>query len=181
MRGGPRPVIILAPGPSPRPREERMAMKSDDRCPCGSGRARAACCGEDAPFRINMKLIVIYLLIMGAGGAIAAIELMAPATTDTLVRVPDPWEYDSVNNRHWHAGHGHWHSGPPPGSGGDPTVTQFAPVSSPTGEPTASTPLPWYYDEANDRHWHAPHGHWHPGPPPADANSPNAPTSQPAG
>lgn len=28
------------------------------------------------------------------------------------------------------------------------------------------TPDSWHYDEANNRHWHADHGHWHPGPPP---------------
>ena len=27
---------------------------------------------------------------------------------------PEPWEYDPVNNRHWHPNHGHWHQGPPP-------------------------------------------------------------------
>ena len=31
--------------------------------------------------------------------------------------LPDPWEYDSQRNRHWHPGHGHWHDGPPPQGG----------------------------------------------------------------
>lgn len=36
-----------------------------------------------------------------------------------------------------------------------------------TSEATpAPTPRPWHYDAANDRHWYAPHGHWHDGPPP---------------
>jgi len=29
-------------------------------------------------------------------------------------------------------------------------------------------PEPWQYDEANDRHWHPGHNHWHQGPPPAE-------------
>lgn len=31
-------------------------------------------------------------------------------------------------------------------------------------------PAPWEYDEANNRHWHPGHGHWHRGRPPAEAD-----------
>ena len=45
-----------------------------------------------------------------------------------------------------------------------PEPVQATPMATPDGN--AETPEPWYYDEANDRHWYEPHNHWHPGPPP---------------
>ena len=36
-------------------------------------------------------------------------------------------------------------------------------------ETATESHAPWEYDEANDRHWHAEHGHWHDGPPPQGA------------
>ncbi|MCP3902518.1 MAG: hypothetical protein GY715_02695 [Planctomycetes bacterium] len=36
---------------------------------------------------------------------------------------------------------------------------------------TAGTRKPNEYDAANNRHWNADHGHWHPGPPPGTANT----------
>ncbi|MEX1015745.1 MAG: hypothetical protein WDZ31_03285 [Phycisphaeraceae bacterium] len=44
-----------------------------------------------------------------------------------------------------------------------------APDVQTTGLPEGETPEPYYYDEANDRHWHevpGRPGHWDPGPPP---------------
>ncbi len=38
-------------------------------------------------------------------------------------------------------------------------------------EVIAATPSPWEYDADNDRHWHPAHGHWHAGPPPAQAEA----------
>jgi hypothetical protein len=47
---------------------------------------------------------------------------------------------------------------------------------------SAQTPTPWQYDEANNRHWHPIHQHWHNGPPPQGVDSASAtqPTSTPA-
>jgi len=46
-----------------------------------------------------------------------------------------------------------------------PQSTGSAPLL-PANTTGGSTPEPWHYDEANDRHWHAGHSHWHSGPPP---------------
>ncbi|MHC5113665.1 MAG: hypothetical protein ACYTGP_04465 [Planctomycetota bacterium] len=61
---------------------------------------------------------------------------------------------------------------PSSGTNADPGTA--TPVATPTptatpaqpGLPTAGTPAPNEYDAANNRHWNAAHGHWHPGPPP---------------
>ncbi len=51
---------------------------------------------------------------------------------------------------------------------------------------TAVTPAPYQYDPATDKHWDPDHGHWHPGPPPANplggdgvAAPPNIPNPEP--
>lgn len=48
-------------------------------------------------------------------------------------------------------------------SGGPPAAAPGA-----FSVPAAETPEPWEYDEANNRHWHPGHGHWHAGPPPEE-------------
>lgn len=47
------------------------------------------------------------------------------------------------------------------------------------GPDRSGTPEPWYYDEANNRHWHPGHGHWHEGPPPPEAAGPQQPGQTP--
>jgi hypothetical protein len=88
-----------------------------------------------------------------------------------------PWEYDSTTNKHFDPGHGHWHDGPPPAnasqqtptlpSSPSATVTGGA-VSAPPSIPAGTTPQPWQYDAATNRHYDPGHGHWHQGPPPAN-------------
>lgn len=52
------------------------------------------------------------------------------------------------------------------------------PVNSTGG----STPAPWHYDAANNRHWHPGHGHWHDGqPPPASQRNAANPATTGAG
>jgi len=82
---------------------------------------------------------------------------------------PAPWFYDAASDRHWVPGHEHWHSGPPPPldqrqSGA--LDLGFGLGTTNADHPTGQTPEPWFFDAANNQHWHAPHGHWHPGPPP---------------
>ncbi len=154
-------------------------------CPCGSGKKFKRCCrymmttfSEQQPAPRRRLPLVIGLVVLSGLLLVGSLAYYAGSiTADT----PDPWYYDEANNRHWHAGHGHWHHGPPP-----PQHRQSQ-ASPPTDEPPerpqgpaldlsglgwqpsnapADTPEPWEYDEANDRHWHAGHGHWHRGPPP---------------
>jgi len=61
-------------------------------------------------------------------------------------------------------------------SGSPGALTTAGPQS--TTQPS-STPQPWEYDAANNRHWHAGHGHWHDGPPPPASGGGNAPGSPP--
>ena len=42
------------------------------------------------------------------------------------------------------------------------------PVSTQPEAVEAPTPAPYYYDAATNQHWDPDHGHWHPGPPPAN-------------
>lgn len=58
----------------------------------------------------------------GPPPAAAATPVAAPFDPNAPAVMPDgspavPWEYDAVNNRYWHPGHGHWHQGPPPPEG----------------------------------------------------------------
>ena len=51
----------------------------------------------------------------GAGPGLAT----SPVSTQRVdappgVVNPQPWQYDSGSDRHYHAGHAHWHAGPPP-------------------------------------------------------------------
>lgn len=136
-----------------------------------------------------VKLALIAILVIGiaavtidfsdskdqpnpAGGQAPLTALPAgtnplPAATGALPgQTPEPWYFDSVNNQHWHAEHGHWHPGPPPAPA-DRVAAAPAPVQIPPPVNTgAATPEPWFFDAANNQHWHPAHAHWHPGPPP---------------
>lgn len=70
-------------------------------------------------------------------------------------------------------------SGSSPGSGGlrAPDPSEVAAMAHMTGKEIpaevqtmleGSAPAHLEYDAANNRHWWAPHNHWHDGPPPAD-------------
>jgi len=145
-------------------------------CPCGSGRDQNYCCGEQGTgWRRVMNLALPWMVVVVMAGAATALVLVgAEAGQQPTVDAnpPDPWEYDQINNRHWHPDHGHWHPGPPPGEQVDavPGLTPDATM------PDGSIPEPWEYDAQNNRHWHPDHGHWHPGPPPENPGS----TTQPA-
>lgn len=57
-----------------------------------------------------------------------------------------------------------------------PLVTPSDPTMASTGSgamPAIVNPAPWQYDPVTDKHWHADHGHWHPGRPPTDVISSN--------
>ena len=54
---------------------------------------------------------------------------------------------------------------PPPQAAGEPP---------PATQRAETTPEPWEYDAARDRHWHPAHGHWHTGPPPEGVEAPPA-------
>ena len=117
-------------------------------------------------------LAICALIPVAAGGAVglgfslrspqaAPGPSAAPAVTGALPTglnlagsaQPKPWQYDAVNNRHWHAvSGGHWDPGPPP------------------PEAFSDTPEPWEYDPVKNQHWHPGHRHWHPGPPPDEAS-----------
>ncbi len=101
-----------------------------------------------------------------------------PAEVQTMLEgsTPAHMEYDAANDRHWWAPHNHWHPGPPPDQNAPtslpPGVTMAdAPpfdMNAPAVMPDGSVPGPWDYDQVNNRHWHAGHGHWHQGPPPPE-------------
>ena len=156
-------------------------------CPCGSGKKFKRCCrymmttfSEEAPSPRRRLPLAIGLVMVSAlllvGSLVYYAGWVAP-------RTPEAWYYDEANNRHWHAGHGHWHQGPPPPehreSGGADEASEQADRPALDGpgfgwqpqQPPAEAPEPWYYDEANNRHWHAGHGHWHQGPPPPGVGS----------
>ncbi len=91
---------------------------------------------------------------------------------------PEPWQYDAANDQHWHPAHAHWHPGQPPADteaalAGGTTTTTTTIIPSPDTSGSSETRIPWEYDAVNDQHWHAGHGHWHPGPVPADAATSN--------
>jgi hypothetical protein len=77
-------------------------------------------------------------------------------TQNPSIPNPEPWQYDPVNDKHYHPEHGHWHQGKPP------TVRD-------------RTPEPWEYDPATNKHWHPGHNHWHDGPPPPPEERDGAP------
>lgn len=99
-----------------------------------------------------------------------------PAEVQTMLEGSSPahLEYDAANNRHWWAPHNHWHDGPPPAgpvtanlpAGATPIEAPPFDMNAPAVMPDGTAPEPWEFDAANNRHWHAGHGHWHQGPPP---------------
>lgn len=54
------------------------------------------------------------------------------------------------------------------------------PLIRPSGQFIGSSPDPWHYDAANDRHWHPGHNHWHDGPPPLEHRDPEQVQPAPA-
>ncbi len=162
-------------------------MKDSEPCPCGSGKPQITCCGSAARSRMNLRLVVMWCLILLAAGGITAITVMLPSqrSPETAVEsTPQPYQYDPVANQHWNPDHGHWDPGPPPsGATTAPSLAGAAIGSTSGGQvpapPNIPNPQPWQYDAATDRHYHPDHAHWHSGPPPADPTA--AVSSTPGG
>lgn len=167
-----------------------MKHGRNDPCQCGSGRKYKNCCADklsDKPRSTNMLRAA---LIAGAAGILALVIVMPNRSDDQAERdvlpqsstpavlpvatPPAPWAYDAASNRHWHPEHGHWHDGPPPSQTNLPSGNVTSPGSPEATAPAASTPAPWQYDAASNRHWHPDHGHWHDGPPPSSPNGESA-------
>jgi hypothetical protein len=127
------------------------------------------------------RWLITMALILITASAVAALGLSTSRNAEPPApRVPAPWEYNAATNQHWHPEHGHWHDGPPPAPGAASTGTGISPtISVVPGDEQASAaaarpeglPKPWEYNPATNQHWHPEHGHWHDGPPPADAGA----------
>lgn len=143
-------------------------------CPCGSGRKYKHCCigkrfgAAPATHATRNSLILVSACALIGLGAWAwthrTSSVDSGSYSETPGRTPEPYEYDAVNNRHWHAGHGHWHDGPPP-------IGLRTPEPASPATP-ATAPEPYEYDPVQNRHWDPDHGHWHNGPPPARDTTP---------
>ncbi|MBT8485618.1 MAG: hypothetical protein HKO59_12610 [Phycisphaerales bacterium] len=156
------------------PHHTQKSMQRVERCPCGSGKPREQCCGNPAQNLVK-RVVVLTLILIVTGAAIALgvtyvndardqIAPSAPASAFTGATT-QPNEYNPVTNQHWDASHGHWHDGLPPGSDA-PLTSGLRPDSGTPLASGATTPQPWEYDPATNKHWHPTHGHWHDGPPP---------------
>jgi hypothetical protein len=166
----------------------------NDPCPCGSGRKYKNChagkqnlaqreiAGIRAPWLIGIGAVLIAIIvgvaITSQGNRPVATGGAVPVAGSASGPVPAAWAYDSVSNRHYDPGHGHWHDGPPPAGAAQstPTLPSSPSASVPGGAvpapptfPAGTTPAPWQYDAATNRHYDPGHGHWHEGPPPANA------------
>jgi hypothetical protein len=121
--------------------------------------------------------------VAGAGAGSQVATPTSPAGSQPLApgESPKPWHYDVAGNRHFdpRPEHNHWHTGPPPPAGqrtSSPVTTQTTQstggVSVAANEPLkpGENPAPWFYDQANNRHYdpRPEHRHWHPGAPPAN-------------
>jgi hypothetical protein len=122
---------------------------------------------------ITPRFVTVVVLIVVAGGALATLMVsmsdrerpVSPAATPPGAVTPEPWQYDPITNRHWHAEHGHWHAGRPPAGATSGALVGGDGVAGPPG---ITNPTPWQYDAATNRHYDPGHQHWHSGPPPAD-------------
>ncbi len=154
-------------------------MKDSEPCPCGSGKPQITCCGSAARSRMNLRLVVTWCLILLAAVGITAITVILPSQRSPETAggsTPQPYEYDSVTNRHWDPATGHWHPGPPPsGATTAPSLAGATTAPSLAGATaqgsTIQNPQPWQYDPVTDQHWHAGPNHWDPGPPPSGATT----------
>jgi hypothetical protein len=168
---------------SPQNMSRKLASRNAP-CSCGSGLKFKHCCLNKIPARASKRssriILGTVLAFAVVGIVVAVVTSNAPHNQDQLKKpietgvaaptsTPAAWYHDVVNNRHWHPDHGHWHDGPPPGASAltvssnqdQPGNISNTGIAAPT-----STPADWHYDEANNRHWHPDHGHWHDGPPP---------------
>ncbi len=170
-------------------------MKPTTLCPCGSGKPRARCCGDNAKTKMNLRVIVIWSSIILVGSAITVIALNRPSGETPITNVgatPAPYQYDPITNKHWDPVAGHWHDGPAPaGATNSPFQLSQSPnpaaaslldptiFNSASGANAASgskvpapanitNPTAWQYDVATHRHYDPNHGHWHSGRPPND-------------
>lgn len=108
-------------------------ISRNDPCPCGSGKKFKHCClgkrratpaEPNSSRKVLMTVVIGVMMLAGAwawksvrtSDSVYAPIATPPSTpsTGTGGRTPAPYEYDAVNNRYWHEGHGHWHDGPPP-------------------------------------------------------------------
>ncbi len=153
-------------------------------CSCGSGTKFKWCCeGKRTIVRSGWvwkvgvlvavaALVIVPIAVINANGG-KSDGTSRPGAPSASSQTPTAWQYDPETDRHWDPQHGHWHPGPPPVE----PIDFFADTNPPaaTGAGTGAsgtTPAPWQYDPQTNRHWHAQHGHWHDGRPPAEAQRP---------
>jgi len=160
----------------------------NDPCPCGSGKKYKNCCAGRTRMRdsriAGMRAPVLAALVGGIVVITAAVAYFGPGARNTGApaavtplsaapsgQAPAPWTYDSTANQHWDPTHGHWHQGPPPAEAqrGAAGAQGASPGLIPGSGAGATTPAPYQYDPATNRHWDPAHGHWHDGPPPQNA------------
>lgn len=148
-----------------------------------------------------LQTTAVIVGILGLSGAIAVLARPQSETAGTRP-VPPNGYYDAATDRYWCSNHGTWHAGRPPAAGTTTTTTTPTPlvstgsvtpgavapgsvtqIQSPPDINSIPSPIPnpqdGYYDAPNNRHWHAGHGHWHQGPPPASGST--GATTRPGG
>jgi hypothetical protein len=129
-------------------------------CPCGSGKKYKHCCidkpgqqpGASAGKRTG--LIVAAVVVAGIGlFALTQTRRQPAAVPAAPTTAPAP-------------------------AGNFQVPLSGAPAPAGPAGP-AATPKPYEYDAVNNRHWDPNHGHWHDGPPPANAAAAPATTPKP--
>src|SRR5262245_54386605 len=168
-----------------------MTVHHKDLCPCGSGKRYKHC---HLPIhearRRRVVLIALGVLVLGAGSAIAWTMVSNRAKTNagsaasSAARPAGGTTTGQVPNA---AGGGD--TGPSAFGGVQPGVAGRSPteaqqgtnLSIPSGNALqpGENPAPWEYDVVKNRHYdpRPGHQHWHSGPPPADPNKADAPTT----
>lgn len=168
-------------------------MNPDAICSCGSGKQFKLCCGK-TPATISLKAASTWCLIGMLVSGITAMAWFLPkdnddsstantpitnnATQNVLgqgtnlsITNPQPWQYDPITDRHWHAAGNHWDPGQRPASSTNPLISQplvNQPNLSGQATPSILNPQPNQYDPITDKYWHTTSGnpHWHSGRPP---------------
>ena len=168
-------------------------MNPDAICSCGSGKQFKLCCGKSSA-TISLKAastwFLIGLLVCGitvfawfmpdqdsdTPTANTPITNNAPLTilgqgSNLNINNPQPWQYDPVTDRHWHAAGNHWDTGKAPASATNPLLSQplaNQPNLGSRTKPNIANPQPWQYDPVTDQHYVPDHQHWHSGRPPSN-------------
>lgn len=121
-------------------------------CPCGSGKKTKRCCGGVSTADSDHAPASVRKTGAGPwllGFGLAAFVVISIFAMSSMDRSP---------------------------SETPETSSRSAPFRS--SSPGGSTPEPWEFDAANNRHWHPGHGHWHQGPPPAFGRDSGAASSE---